>query len=55
MRPGSGIAGDVEALASAVGALPDVELVQVDTAWVTRLRAMLALAGPARRFRDCPS
>ena len=35
----------MEALASAVAALPEAELVQVDTAWVTRLRAMLALAG----------
>ena len=28
-----------EGLAKAVGALPETELVQVDTAWVTRLRA----------------
>jgi cell division transport system permease protein len=28
-----------------VQALPQIELVQVDTAWVVRLRAMLALAG----------
>jgi cell division transport system permease protein len=45
VHPASGIATDVEALAKAVGALPETELVQVDTAWVTRLRAMLALAG----------
>lgn len=45
VHPASGIATDVEALAKAVGALPEAELVQVDTAWVTRLRAMLALAG----------
>lgn len=44
VRPASGVAADVEALANAVGALPEVELVQVDTAWVTRLRAILALA-----------
>jgi len=49
VRPASGIAGDVEALATAVRALPEVELVQIDTAWVTRLRAILALAG---RFVD---
>jgi cell division transport system permease protein len=45
VHPASGIATDVEALASAVAKLPEAELVQVDTAWVTRLRAMLALAG----------
>jgi cell division transport system permease protein len=45
VRPASGIESDVEALASAMAALPQTELVQVDTAWVTRLRAMLALAG----------
>ncbi len=45
VHPASGIAGDVEALANAMKALPETELVQVDTAWVTRLRAMLALAG----------
>ncbi len=45
VRPASGIASDVEGLAKAVSALPETELVQVDTAWVTRLRAMLALAG----------
>jgi cell division transport system permease protein len=45
VHPASGIATDVEALASAVAKLPETELVQVDTAWVTRLRAMLSLAG----------
>ena len=45
VHPASGIAGDVEALAAAVAALPETDLVQVDTAWVARLRAMLALAG----------
>jgi cell division transport system permease protein len=44
VRPASGIAADVEALASAVAKLPETDLVQVDTAWVSRLRAMLALA-----------
>jgi cell division transport system permease protein len=45
VRPASGLDSDVETLAAAVNALPETELVQVDTAWVTRLRAMLALAG----------
>jgi cell division transport system permease protein len=44
VHPASGIATDVEALAKAVMQLPEAELVQVDTAWVSRLRAMLALA-----------
>ena len=44
VSPASNIATDVEALADAVAALPETELVQVDTAWVARLRAMLALA-----------
>jgi cell division transport system permease protein len=45
VRPESGVAADVEALASAIGKLPEADVVQVDTAWVARLRAMLALAG----------
>ena len=45
VRPKSGIASDMETLASAVAALPETELVQLDTAWVLRLRAMLALFG----------
>jgi cell division transport system permease protein len=45
VSPASGVATDVGALADAVAALPETELVQVDTAWVARLRAMLALAG----------
>jgi cell division transport system permease protein len=45
VSPASAIATDVEALADAVAALPETELVQVDTAWVARLRSMLALAG----------
>jgi cell division transport system permease protein len=44
VRPASGIAADVEALADAIAKLPEIELVQIDTAWVSRLRAMLALA-----------
>jgi cell division transport system permease protein len=45
VRPKSGVATDVEALAAAIGKLAETDLVQVDTAWVARLRAMLALAG----------
>jgi len=45
VRPESGVAADVETLASAIGKLPEADVVQVDTAWVARLRAMLALAG----------
>jgi cell division transport system permease protein len=45
VHPASGIATDVQALADAIAKLPETELVQVDTAWVTRLRAMLTLAG----------
>jgi len=44
VRPTSGIEGDVEAVAAAIRALPETDVVQLDTAWVTRLRAMLALA-----------
>ena len=43
VSPASGIATDVAALADAVAALPETELVQVDTAWVARLRAMLQM------------
>ena len=45
VSPASGVTSDVEALAQAIAKLPETELVQVDTAWVARLRAMLALAG----------
>ncbi len=45
VRPNSGATGNVEAVAAAIRALPETDLVQLDTAWVTRLRAMLALAG----------
>jgi cell division transport system permease protein len=44
VRPASGVDADVGALADAIGALPEADVVQVDTAWVARLRAMLALA-----------
>lgn len=47
IRPSSGLDADVEAVAAAVRALPEVDLVRVDTAWVARLRAILALAGRA--------
>ncbi|HZF28123.1 MAG TPA: permease-like cell division protein FtsX [Gammaproteobacteria bacterium] len=45
IRPTSGIDADVAAVAAAIRSLPEVDLVQVDTAWVARLRAILALAG----------
>ncbi|HEX5048917.1 MAG TPA: permease-like cell division protein FtsX [Gammaproteobacteria bacterium] len=45
IRPASGLDADVEAVAAAVRALPEVDVVRVDTAWVARLRAILALAG----------
>ena len=45
VRPASGLDGDVAALADAIRAMPETDLVQVDTAWVERLRAILALAG----------
>jgi cell division transport system permease protein len=44
VRPASGVDSDVAALAAAIRALPETDLVQVDTAWVERLRAILALA-----------
>jgi cell division transport system permease protein len=43
VRPASGLAADVATLAKDIGALPEAEVVQVDTAWVERLRAMVAL------------
>jgi len=45
VRPKSGAGGNVETVAAAIRAMPEADLVQLDTAWVTRLRAMLALAG----------
>jgi cell division transport system permease protein len=44
VRPASGAAGDVEGVAAAIRKLPETDLVQLDTQWVARLRAMLALA-----------
>jgi len=49
VRPASGAAGDVEGVAAALRKLPETDLVQLDTQWVARLRAMLALA---RRIVD---
>jgi len=45
VRPTSGVSSDVESIAAAIDALPETDLVQLDTKWVARLRAMLALAG----------
>ncbi|HEX6993329.1 MAG TPA: permease-like cell division protein FtsX [Gammaproteobacteria bacterium] len=44
VRPAGGPDSDLEGLAAALGALPDVDFVQLDTEWVERLRAILALA-----------
>jgi cell division transport system permease protein len=44
VRPASGLSGDVEAVAAVIDALPETDLVQLDTQWVARLRAILALA-----------
>jgi cell division transport system permease protein len=43
VRPTS-VSGDVAAVAAAIGAMPETELVQLDTQWVARMRAILALA-----------
>jgi cell division transport system permease protein len=43
VRPTS-VSGDVAGLARAIGALPEAELVQLDTQWVARMRAMIAFA-----------
>jgi cell division transport system permease protein len=44
VRPASGVSGDVAGVAAAIGALPEIDLVQLDTQWVARMRAMLAFA-----------
>ena len=44
VHPKSGASGDVEKIAAELGKLPEADLVQLDTQWVARLRAMLALA-----------
>lgn len=43
VRPAGGASGSVEALAQALSADPAVHLVQLDTEWVARLRAILEL------------
>lgn len=45
VRPDSGPDSDVPALAAALGQMPETERVQIDTAWVERLRAILTLTG----------
>ena len=44
VRPAGGPDADIEGLGAALGALPDVDFVQLDTEWVRRLRAILELA-----------
>lgn len=44
VRPASGADGNLEALAADLRKLPEVMLVQLDTAWVARLRGIVALA-----------
>jgi cell division transport system permease protein len=45
VSPAGGAAGHIEALAAALDALPETDIVQLDTEWVARLRSMLALVG----------
>ncbi len=47
VRPAGGASGLIESLAAALEAYPETALVQIDTEWVARLRAMLVLAGRA--------
>jgi cell division transport system permease protein len=49
VRPASGVTSNVEGIAAELRKLPETDLVQLDTQWVARLRAMLALA---RRIVD---
>jgi cell division transport system permease protein len=44
VRPVTGDSVDVEALADALASMQDVDFVQLDTAWVERLSAIVALA-----------
>ncbi len=44
VRPAEGTRSDVETLAGALDAMQETALVQLDTAWVERLRSMLELA-----------
>ena len=45
VRPAGGANGDVETLAAALNALPETDVVQLDTQWVQRLRGILTLVG----------
>ncbi|HSG63626.1 MAG TPA: permease-like cell division protein FtsX [Gammaproteobacteria bacterium] len=45
VRPSGDSREQIQALADALAALPETDLVQVDTAWVERLRAILLLIG----------
>jgi len=44
VRPAGGPESDLETLAASLDAFPEVDFVQLDTEWVERLRAILALA-----------
>jgi len=44
VRPVGGPESDLETLAAELGAFPEVDIVQLDTEWVERLRAILELA-----------
>ncbi len=43
VRPAGGTRAEIQALADALEALPEVDFVQIDTAWVERLRAIVLL------------
>jgi cell division transport system permease protein len=45
VRPAGDSREQIQALADALEALPETDLVQIDTAWVERLRAILLLVG----------
>ncbi len=45
VRPAGDSRAEIQALADALGAMPEVDFVQIDTAWVERLRAILLLVG----------
>lgn len=45
VRPRGGATADIGPLSAALEALPETDLVQLDTEWVARLRAMLLLLG----------
>jgi len=44
VRPASGVRGKVESLAAHLDQLEDTDVVQIDTEWLARLRAVLALS-----------